>query len=756
MTERQRLLPGEVAHQDFEAGYIALSYAVSYIGSVTTLELLNRRTGNRGWYNWSLLVASAISMGSIAIWGMHFIGNRAIILDYGVESHQLIYNSSFTALSFFLPIVVLLTAYMFIGTSEDVSIVRVSVGGTTAGLAIVLMHYLGQFGITNYTSVYKIPFVVGSVIIAILASNVALLIFFVSRSRWAGTWWKRIGCSFVLAGAVSGMHWLATVGTNYRLRNAALPKSTLDRKQTVIVVGTLCVFTCTCLLAYAIIAGTRARQMVTKVRKVTLSAVMFDPDGRLMVSTSGTLPTEVITDTLNSLLDQEFSKEHPVFLWFYRVSRSWTGVKDIVSGMQKHLRHIDLKKIGTEEQSELNIVFRELLCVAAKKLSEQLRLPMENLGALHDDILHTSSNSRSRVNTPVGPSDIERLRKISSSGRGQTLFVYREVTRDEAARLQSHGYRFASVKVATDVVARSLQVPRDVLTEHFKDMRDASQIESILEPGVHIGCFACRANIDGGFDVLVQKLQPNLVPSVQLPVSTLTDELKQIIQSLHGMTLRSVSRTLEMKQNSASGFERSCIGEIRSAVRALTKAYPDTFWQDAVFSSIPVSMPCRSGNEEVEHATAQMFVFRTIVPIHQRELSDGIRIAPFDFFTTQQRTFSTSRDHEVFARQIHTEFSGLSERYTLPPSSSGIPARLRALFGMSGRPSTAEKTLVENPFANIMISQAVDVHSAKTSMEIHELDTLRTTGAAVVVREVEEPTWAEEYFHLLMSKPRSP
>lgn len=755
MTERPTLLPGEIAHQSFEAEYVALSYAVSYIGSVTTLELLNRRTGSRGWYNWSLLVGSAISMGSIAIWGMHFIGNRAIILDHGVESHQLIYSSSFTALSFFLPIIVLLSAYMFIGTSEDVRIVRVSVGGTTAGLAVVLMHYLGQFGISNYTSVYKIPFVIGSVIIAILASNVALVIFFVSRSRWAGTWWKRIGCSFVLAGAVSGMHWLATVGTSYRLRSAALPKSTLDRKQTVVVVVALCVFTCTCLLAYAIVLGTKARQMVTKVRKVTLSAVVFDPDGRLMVSTSGSLPTEVITDTLNSLLDQEFSKEHPVFLWFYRVSRSWSGVKDIVSGMQQHLRHVDLKKVGTEEQSELNLIFRELLCVAAKKLSEQLRQPLECIGALHDDILHTSSNSRSRANTPIGPSDAEKLRKISA-GRGQTLFVYREATREEAARLQSHGYRFTSVKVATDVVARSLQVPREILTEHFKNMRDASQIESILEPGVHIGGFACRANVDGGFDVLIQKLQPNLIPSVQLPIPALTDELKQVIQSLHGMTLRNALRALEIKQNSTSGINRSYAGEVRSAVRALTKAYPDSFWQDAIFSSVPITMPCRSGNVEVDHATAQMFIFRTIVPIHQRELSDGIGMAPFDFFTTQQRTFSTSRDHEVFARQIHTEFSGLSERYLRSPKPSTIPQRLRSFLRMSNRPATAERTVVENPFANIMISQAVDVRSAKTSMEIHELDTLRTAAAAIVVREVEEPTWAEDHFHLLMSKPRSP
>ncbi|KAK6524302.1 hypothetical protein TWF694_005955 [Orbilia ellipsospora] len=754
--ERPVLLPGDIAHQEIQAQYVALSYAVSYIGSVTTLELLHRRTGSRGWYNWSLLVGSAISMGSIAIWGMHFIGNRAIILDYGVDSHQLMYNSSFTALSFFLPIIVLLSAYMFIGTNEDVSKTRVSIGGTTAGLAVVLMHYLGQFGISNYTSVYKIAFVVGSVIIALAASNVALLIFFVSRAQWAGTFWKRICCGFVLAGAVSGMHWLATVGTSYRLRNAELPKSTLDRKQTVIVVGSLCVFTCTCLLAYAAILGAKTRQMISKVRKVTISAVVFDPEGRLMVTTSGSLPTEVITDTLNSLLDQEFTKEHPVFLWFYRVSHSWAGVKDFVSGMQQHLRTTDIKKLGAEDQSALNLLFREMLCVAAKKLSEQLRQPLEQLGFLYDEILHTNIGPRRQILAPIEGSDVEKLRKVTN-GKGQTLFVYRQVTKEDVARLQSHGYRFASPKVTIEVVARSLQLNKDELMEHLRSMRESTLAESILEPGIHIGCFAARANIEGGFDVLVQNLQPNLIPCVQLPVRSLNDDTKAVMQSLQGLSMTNVLRALEIKLAACSANQRPFLEDMRVTVLALRKAYPDTFWLDSIFSSTPVYMPCRTANVEVEQSTAQMFLFRIVVPIHQRELSDGIRIAPFDFFNAQQRTFSTSRDHEVLARQIHSEFSGFTERNLRSPKPALLSQKLRGiLWPLSKRPTTAERTLVDNPFANIMISQAVDVHSAKTSLDVHELDTLQVAGAAVVVREVEEPTWAEEYFHLLMSKPRSP
>lgn len=83
-------------------------------------------------------------MGSVAIWAMHYLGNRAIILESGDEAYQLRFSPSFTALSFLLPVIVLLSAYAFIGAGEEVSKLRLTVGGTVAGLSIVLMHYLGK------------------------------------------------------------------------------------------------------------------------------------------------------------------------------------------------------------------------------------------------------------------------------------------------------------------------------------------------------------------------------------------------------------------------------------------------------------------------------------------------------------------------------------------------------------------------------------------------------------------------------------
>lgn len=184
-----------------------------------------------------LLITSCIAMGGIGIWCMHFIGNRAIIIGQGAPEIQIIYNSGVTAASFFVPIVALVVPFCASGISEHVSRISLVICGALTGLAVCGMHYLGQAGIANYTCVYQPAYVVGSAIIAVFACTVALSIFFLLRAAWTNSWWKRTLCGVILAGGISGMHWLATVGTNYRFKvlGPAVAGS-LSRRGTVIVV----------------------------------------------------------------------------------------------------------------------------------------------------------------------------------------------------------------------------------------------------------------------------------------------------------------------------------------------------------------------------------------------------------------------------------------------------------------------------------------------------------------------------------------
>jgi NO-binding membrane sensor protein with MHYT domain len=165
---------------------------------------------------------------------MHFIGNRAIILGDGSVALQISYSAALTAVSFFLPIVVLFMAFAAVGANEEISLVRLALGGTLAGLGVCGMHYLGQASVTNYDCQYYVAYVVGSAIIAITAATAALGIFFVFRAAWNAAWWKRGICALILAGAVSGMHWLASTGTQYRLKYGAGFTSNNSRNATTI------------------------------------------------------------------------------------------------------------------------------------------------------------------------------------------------------------------------------------------------------------------------------------------------------------------------------------------------------------------------------------------------------------------------------------------------------------------------------------------------------------------------------------------
>ena len=136
----------------------------------------------------------------------------------GQEAFQIAYSTGLTVGSLLVPIVVLNLAFLAVSAYGRIRWWRVVLAGCLSGGAICGMHYMANASISNYNSTYKLAYVIGSVIIALAASTTALAVFFIFESTWNSAWWKRLSCAIVLAGAVSGMHWCAAVGTSYRLK----------------------------------------------------------------------------------------------------------------------------------------------------------------------------------------------------------------------------------------------------------------------------------------------------------------------------------------------------------------------------------------------------------------------------------------------------------------------------------------------------------------------------------------------------------
>lgn len=718
--------------RSFNAGFVTLSYIVSLIGAASTLELINRRTAPKGTFNQSvsrffcfrlppsivlmrdcqslLLVSAAITMGGIAIWCMHYIGNRAIDLANGEIQLQIAYSSGFTALSFFVPIIVLLGAFVAIGTSSTVSWWRVAVGGTLAGAAICGMHYLGNASINNYVCIYNAANVVGAALIAVAASILALSLFFVFRAAWTNSWWKR-GCSAILlAGAVSGMHWCASTGTKYKL--VAINEQTdnqLSRNTTVIVVICLSIGACTVMAGTATYTAHIRKRYAHKAQQVVLSAAVFDKHGRVLVSPDGLLPSEKITDSFLEKTPQDsFSVAHPLFHWMFQASRNWSSITSIIGGITNHLSHLphngrDNSRGGIElitDHGELienyDIIFRELFCAAATGLADKMKTQLTNVGILWDEILPTGAgghyflkrqrdmermleadnlgSSRMNVtlaeNIAAGMNSNEDLAEKGAYpphqpyhqqefGRGSLMFLVRRVenVRDMEA-LEAAGYRFAELHQVSGIIGSTMQIKTRSIESKLRSMAAYAEQNTMLEPGVHVGFFGVRARVNSyGFDVLARKEARNLLPSVQMPLTRLEPWQLDFLAQFDRMTPLYMARRLESTTKSMSPQEQMFALQLTDRIEALRNSVEDIIVDEAMLCPEPVEVPCRPASPGSTPGTCTVIAFRAVVPIHLNIASPKCEFVPLNFFKVHQLVYKDSPTHLAFSRSVHRELA---------------------------------------------------------------------------------------------------
>lgn len=105
------------------AGFIVLSYLIAFVGSLCTLELLIRRTSNRGLSNLVLLATAGICFGSVSTFAMHFVGNQSLALHYpsmpefrNYTPLLLSYKGGYTVLSLVASCLAMTFAFFVMGT----------------------------------------------------------------------------------------------------------------------------------------------------------------------------------------------------------------------------------------------------------------------------------------------------------------------------------------------------------------------------------------------------------------------------------------------------------------------------------------------------------------------------------------------------------------------------------------------------------------------------------------------------------------
>ncbi|BEI88010.1 uncharacterized protein CcaverHIS019_0107280 [Cutaneotrichosporon cavernicola] len=132
-----------VLRQTMSPGFIVLSYLMSLVGALCTLELLIRRTSNRGISNVLLLASAGICFGAVSTFAMHFVGNQSLALhhpkqleDPSYPDIHLSYQGGYTVLSLVASCLAMTFAFFVMGTDIRVSQWKqwwYSSGSSTAG-----------------------------------------------------------------------------------------------------------------------------------------------------------------------------------------------------------------------------------------------------------------------------------------------------------------------------------------------------------------------------------------------------------------------------------------------------------------------------------------------------------------------------------------------------------------------------------------------------------------------------------------------
>lgn len=566
--------------QRFNPGIVVASIAVSALGSYSTLLLLGKRTSNKGKKNIFLLSFAATTMAAVGIWGMHFIGMHMSLRPIAGVNWYIKVDPGFTVLSLFVPVIALHAAFFIVDAAVSFSFIRTTISGILTGLIVSLMHYSASLK-TNYAVSYSPTLVTISIVVACVAATVALTGFFKFRSQWEDSWWKRMLCAFILAAAVSGMHYIGVWGTSYKVKASTISGaneiSLLTGRQRnnvlVIAIGCMC-FVIICLSIFIAVSDALiVRDARRRSKKVVVCSATFDKQGRLLVKPDGTMPLMIIETDVNTrdILDA-LDNRQPTFQWLYSLSWDWAIItpwlRAITSRFAAENQHAQRnealwksrgKKMIAQGRRSFDISeerrkgpqsladFRDRFIDAAYHLAHELDIPFEQIGVLYDHVLPTgtrrtgsnsnTNNNNNDVQDKFAPSRQFADDESSINGpvpsifgegndqeEGAMLFLVRELPNSAASteRFRQMGYRMTETRFLAGVLADRVAVQKDEMEPLLDSLKVYAKrgTRPVVQPGgVYCGLFGVRASTskEGGLDVLVYNFARHQIPAYRLP-----------------------------------------------------------------------------------------------------------------------------------------------------------------------------------------------------------------------------------------------
>ncbi|QHE85187.1 putative bifunctional diguanylate cyclase/phosphodiesterase [Hydrogenophaga sp. BPS33] len=196
----------------YDLRVVLASFLIALLASYVTLDLARRVGASRRRVGLAWWVAGSMVMGT-GIWSMHFLGMQAFELPMAIG-----FTGGLTLVSW-LAAVAASGVALALASRETFGRLHIAMGALAMGAGISGMHYTGMAAMDMAPGiVWDYPVVALSVLIAVLASAAALLIFQLLRRVKPGHRRRyQMAASVVMATAICGMHYTGMAAANFPL-----------------------------------------------------------------------------------------------------------------------------------------------------------------------------------------------------------------------------------------------------------------------------------------------------------------------------------------------------------------------------------------------------------------------------------------------------------------------------------------------------------------------------------------------------------
>jgi len=246
----------------YETPLVLVSILVAIVASYSALSLAGRVTEAAGRSRFAWILGGAIAMGS-GIWAMHFVGMLAFRLPIPIA-----FDIPVTFASLVLAIGASGLALWQVSRA-NLGPLRLGVSAVIMGAGINAMHYTGMAAMRMQPGIVYDPLLFGlSVLIAIVASALALWIAFRLRRSTPDVLLPRVGAAVVMGFAIVGMHYTGMAAANFPADSvcmAAREGVQRDGLASLIVLATFCV------LGLALIASVFDARLEANARILAMS-----------------------------------------------------------------------------------------------------------------------------------------------------------------------------------------------------------------------------------------------------------------------------------------------------------------------------------------------------------------------------------------------------------------------------------------------------------------------------------------------------